>query len=369
MKTGYIVMMAALMTVICGLSSTAVAETVTVTDMAGREVTAPLNPERVIGLGPGALRLLVYLQAQEQVCGVEAMENANPHGRPYWMAYPELARLPRCGPGGPPSINKKPDLEAVLGVRPQVMFVTYMDKPLADDVEKTIGIPVVVLSYGVFATFDKTVYQAFRIAGKILDRDKRAESIIQFIETNEKDLDRRTRDIPEGDKPGVYVGGVGFRAAHGVESTEQRYRPFDWVHARNLADQLPRASGSHVFAGREQILALNPEVLFLDGAGLAILEPDIRKHGAFYRSLRAFQTGRVFVLYPFNAYTTNIGTALADAYAVGKILYPDRFADIDVAAKAGDIYRFMLGRDVYPEMKKVYGTLGERFAEKKINAD
>lgn len=107
----------------------AAARTVTVTDMAGRQVIARFDPDRIICMGPGALRLIVYLQAQTKVVGVEDMEKIHPEGRPYRIAHPELSKLPRCGPGGPACINKKPDLEAVLSVNPQVIFITYMDAP------------------------------------------------------------------------------------------------------------------------------------------------------------------------------------------------------------------------------------------------
>ena len=104
-------------------------QTVTITDMTGRVVTAPYDPQRIVCIGPGTLRLIVYLQAESKVVGVEDLEKAHPGGRPYWLAHPEMAALPRCGAGGPASINKKPDLEAVLSVRPQVIFITYMDAP------------------------------------------------------------------------------------------------------------------------------------------------------------------------------------------------------------------------------------------------
>ena len=91
---------------VLGLFATsAAASTVEVTDMAGRQVAVPLDPERIVCIGPGTLRLIVYLQAESKVAGVEDMEKMNPGGRPYWLAHPELADLPRCGPGGPASIN------------------------------------------------------------------------------------------------------------------------------------------------------------------------------------------------------------------------------------------------------------------------
>ncbi|HPQ70571.1 MAG TPA: iron ABC transporter substrate-binding protein [bacterium] len=335
-------------------------KTVTVTDMAGRQVTAPFDPDRIICIGPGTLRLIVYLQAASKVAGVEDMEKMNPGGRPYWIAHPELGKLPRCGPGGPASINKKPDLEAVLSVNPQVVFITYMDGELADEVQRTLGIPVVVLSYGKFATFDETVYDALGIAGKILHREKRADEVVSYIESLRSDLQKRTRDIPTASKPSVYIGGVGYRGSQGIESTEQHFAPFDWTCARNVAQQVKPSIGSHVFMDKEMLLKLNPDIIFIDGGGLNRLTGDYRKKPEYYKALKAFSRQKVFLLFPFNFYTTNIGTALADAYAVGKILYPERFADVDLEKKSDEIYAFLVGASVYPRMKKSYGVIGRK---------
>ena len=334
------------------------AETVTVTDMAGREVTAPFDPDRIACIGPGALRLIVYLQAETKVAGVEDLEKRHPYGRPYWMAHPELSGLPSCGPGGLPSINKKPDLETVLSVHPQILFITFMDGPLADEVQQILGIPVIVLDYGAFATFNEGVYDALRIAGKLLNREKRAEDVTVFIESQRKELLHRTTGLPENRNPLVYVGGIGYRGSNGIESSEQRYAPFEWVNAKNAAKQVEADAGSHVIVGKETLLKLNPDVIFIDGGGAILVEQDCRKKAAFYRALKAFSDNRVFTLHPFNWYTTNIGAALADAYAVGKILYEDRFEDVDLERKADEIYTFLVGRPVYQQMKERYGAIG-----------
>ena len=349
MPVGLIVLLAA---------ASAGAATVAVTDMAQRTVSAPADPERIVCLGPGALRLIVYLQAQDRVVGVEEMEKRTPRGRPYWMAYPGLARLPVVGPGGPASINKKPDLEALLRVRPEVIFITYMDAALADEVQQTLGVPVVVLSYGAFATFDEAVFQALRVAGQILNRQARAEAVVAFIEDQRRELQRRTADIASEKRPRVYVGGIGHRGAHGIESTEQQYIPLSWVNAENLAERVEARLGSHVFVDKEILLKLDPEVIFIDGGGLELVAADYHKKPDYYRSLQAFKNRRVYTLMPFNFYTTNLGTALANAWAVGKVLYPERFGDIDASKMADTIYTFLLGAPVYDQMKADWGPIG-----------
>jgi iron complex transport system substrate-binding protein len=332
--------------------------TITVTDMVGREVAVPFDPKRIVCIGPGTLRLIVYLQAESKVVGVEEIEKMNPRGRPYWLAHPELWDLPHCGPGGPVSINKKPDLEAILSVAPQIIFVTYMKASLAGEVQQTLGIPVVVLSYGAFATFDETVYDSLRLAGKILNRSKRADNVITYIESMRKDLAQRTGNVPENKKPSVYVGGIGYRGAHGIGSTEQRYAPFEWVHADNVANPLKASAGTHVFVDKEMLLKLNPDVIFIDGGGYALVVKDYVKNISFYQALKAFSNQKVYTLHPFNWYVTNIGTVLADAVAVGKLLHADRFEEVDPESMADEIYTFLVGKPVYRQMKNDYGPIG-----------
>jgi len=347
--------------ILMGLAAVSAAKTVDITDMTGRKITVPSDPSKIVCIGPGALRLIVYLNAHDKLAGVEDMEKLNPGGRPYWIANPQLAELPRIGPGGPASINKKPDLEAVLSVHPDLIFMTQADASLADEVQKQLNIPIVVLSYGAFATFDEKIYDSLKLAGKILNRDKRAEAVIEFIESARKELQEKSKGIQESEKPGIFVGGIGFRGAFGIESTEKNYIPLKWANAKNIAEGVAASEGSHVFMDKEKLLSLNPDVIFIDGGGLKLVEEDIGKNPIYYKALKAFQNKGVYTLLPFNFYTTNVETALADAYAIAKILYPQAYADIDPEKKADEIYAFMVGKPVYAEMKKNYGKIGGLF--------
>ena len=54
---------------------------------------------------------------------------------------------------------------------------------------------------------------------------------------------------------------------------------------------------------------------------------------------------------PYNYYHTNIEIALADAYFLGKTLYPAAFTDIDPTSKADEIFDFFLGIKAYGHLK------------------
>ncbi|MBN1382506.1 MAG: iron ABC transporter substrate-binding protein [Deltaproteobacteria bacterium] len=331
-------------------------ETIQVVDTAGRKVRTPQDPTRIICIGPGALRQICYLGSQGRVVGIENFEKQRPIGRPYLYANPELLNLPVIGPGGPGNINKDPDLEMVLKVRPDVIFATYMKPAKADALQMKLNIPVVVLTYGRLGIFDPQVYPSLRLAGTILKKEKRADDIIAYVEHVQADLKNRTGGLEERQKPTCYIGGVGYRGSHGIESTETQYTPLNWAGANNLASRL--SDEKHHFIDKEQLLSWNPDVIFIDGIGLSLVIQDYNKNNAFYQGLKAFKTKRVYVVFPFNYYATNIGTAIAGAYAVGKILYPDVFEDIDIKKKADEIYMFLLNRPVYKFMEKDFTELG-----------
>jgi iron complex transport system substrate-binding protein len=103
---------------------------------------------------------------------------------------------------------------------------------------------------------------------------------------------------------------------------------------------------------------LNPEVIFIDGGGLTIVKQDFEKRREFYEGLKAFREKKVYLIYPFNYYVTNVSTAIADAYTAGKILYPDRFRDVSHETKADEIYTFLYGKPVYLQMERDFGPLG-----------
>ncbi len=327
-------------------------KTITITDLYGRTVEIPKDVNRIVCLGPGCLRLIVYLNATDKVVGVEDAEKKwIPYGRPYRLAHPELANLPTIGQGGP---SPKPNLEAILKVHPDVIFAINIPPEDADEIQKKIGIPVVLLDYGTLGNFnDYKLFKSIELAGKILGKEKRAKDVINFINKTLKNLSERTKDIPDNKKPSVYVGGVGYKGQRGIESTIADYPPFRAVNAKNVASSLNKTG--HVTISKEQLLEWNPDIIFIDEGGLKLVIEDYKKNKEFYESLKAFKTGNVYGLLPYNFYNTNIGTALADAYYIGKVLYPERFKDINPEEKADEIYIFLVGKPVYKEMANFWG--------------
>ena len=314
----------------------------TVTDLCGRRVTVPENVDRLVALGPGALRLVAYLGAVERVVGIEEMErrmDRSPWLRPYAAALPSaFFGRPVVAPGGP---GKLPDFERLLICRPDLIVVTAMGRRQASNIQAKTGIPTVVLSYGELGVWRKEAHTSLTLLGELLGRRERAAEVNTYIRRAVAELASRTEGIPREDRPTVYFGGVSLKGAQGLMSTEIRYPPGRMVNARNVADQLGKQG--HVFLDREQLLAWKPEVVFVDIAGRAVLEQNARRKPGYTRLLSDSHHAVFYSVLPYNYYNTNIELALLNAWFVGKCLYPQRFEDIEMGGKADAVFAALLG--------------------------
>ena len=336
-------------------------ETRTIVDAAGRSVEIPAVVERVICSGPGCLRLLTYLQAEDMAVAADDIESKHTQfdARPYALANPQFKDLPLFGEFRG---QDNPELIVTLEPQPQVIFKTYATMGYdPQELQDKAGIPVVVLDYGDLGAHREQLFQAMRLMGGVVGRGDRAEDVVAFFEGHICDLEARTADIPQESRPDAFIGGVAHRGPHGFQSTEPSYPPFDFVAVTNPAAEGVGGGTESADVAKEKIVEWDPEYLFLD---LSTLQMGDEAGGLFelrtdpaYRSLTAVQEGRVYGMLPYNWYSANYGSILADAYAIGKIVYPERFQDVDPAAEADEIYAFLVGEPVFARMNELFGGL------------
>lgn len=339
------------------------AATVTVTDGAGRQVTVDKEIRHIICSGPGCLRLITYLEAQDRVLAVDDMEKQRPKfdARPYALANPRFKALPIFG-----GFRGHDDPEKIMALSPlpQVIFKTFPAMGYdPEELQQKTGIPVVVLNIGSLTAGRDQLYGALTLAGRILGKEQRAEAVIGFFTDQITELEKRSKPAGETDMPACYVGGIAFKGPHGFASTEPGYPPFVFAGAKNLANtgDLAGKNMQHSQISREKIMAWDPPYLFLD---LSTLQMGEGAGGLFelqtdpaYRTLTAVAEGKVYGLLPYNWYTQNFGSILADAWFVGKILHPGSFTDIDPVKKADEIYTFLVGAPVFDQMNHLFRSL------------
>lgn len=327
----------------------------TLTDALGRQVAVPEEISSIVCVGVGALRYTCYMGAADLVVGAEDYETKADISRLYqYVNYERFRDLPVTGTNGVPYV------EEIIGVAPQVIVMSAYASMDADELQQKTGTPVFVIP-GSDTTLDDAAYETIRLLGQLYGKQERAAELTDYLRSIQKDLDDRTKDIPEEDRPTVYVAGISYKGAHGFEGTESHYGPLALIHAKNLADTTGQTGAFDI--DLEQVLVWDPDIIFLDLNGMDLIRQDYRDDPSIYDALTAVQAGNVYSQISFRSYATNLETALADAYYAASVIYPEQFRDIDPEEKAREIFVMLLGTDPYDDLKEAgYGfcpiTLG-----------
>lgn len=320
------------------------ADTRVIVDAKGREVVIPQTVESIVCIGVGALRYTCYMQGQELVVGVEEYEKEGGMDRMYnYVNYDLFKDLPAIGGNG------EPWEEEIIKLNPQVIVMSFSSKADPDELQAKAGIPVVSIP-GSDTTLDDNAFETIRILGELYGKEERAEELTAYLHSIEDDLNQRTAGVPDEDKPSAYVCGVSFKGIHGFEGTEANYGPFVLINAKNLADESGQELAYDV--DLEQVITWDPDVIFVDYNGLALINEDYAAHRDYYNSLTAVKEGKVYAQVSFRSYASNLDTALVDAYYAASILYPEQFADVDIEAKIGEIFETILGANPYNDLKE-----------------
>lgn len=326
--------------------------------MVGREVMVPAEINRIVAHRSGMLRFLIWMDADDLVCAIEQSEQRR--RVPYIYAREELRELPVIGSGN------LIDPERLAVIAPDVIFVTYMTAEEADRLQQQTRIAVLVVNYGNFDDEIDVVFDAMRFLGLLLNREDRADEVITFIQNTISDLQGRVSGIADQQRPEAYIGGVAYRGAQGITSTEPRYPSFRFLGIDNIAESLGSSMASagdlriNAFIDKEQLITWNPQYLFLDMASPISHESQLRGE-PWLMVLDAVKNNRVYTVYPYNWNTTNYSTILVNSYFMGKFLFPAQFADVDPVEKADEIYTAILGRPVFDRLVEQYGESRQLF--------
>lgn len=328
----------------CGGTDADTANARTITDGAGRQVQVPEKVQSIVCVGVGALRYSCYMGAADLVIGVEDYETKTDFMRLYnYVNFDKFKSLPVIGTNG------QPYAEEIISLSPDVIVMSKYASVDADELQAKTGTPVVVVP-GSDTTLDEDAYETIRILGQLYGKEDRAKELTDYLKGIQQDLDQRTRDIPEAEKPTVYVGGVSFKGHHGFEGTEAGYGPFALIGAKNLADTTGQTGAFNI--DLEQVLSWDPDIIFVDFNGMDFIREDYAKNPDYYNALTAVQEGKVYSQISFRSFASNLETALADAYYAACVIYPEQFRDVDPIAKAGEIFEMLLGANPYADLKE-----------------
>jgi iron complex transport system substrate-binding protein len=319
-----------------------------VVDSFGREVEIPGEVKTIVCTGSGALRMISYLRCTDMLIGVEDTDKEYEDStlRDYAHVNHEIFQaLPSIGKGG--GTANTAYVEELIQLQPDVILSGYNEEAL-EDLAQSTGIPCVSIRARSINFIDESFYTAMRVAASVLGAEDRCEEVLAYIDATKADLAARTADIPQVEKPACYTGAVTFSGAHGFTGTYSNFGPFLAIGARNVADEAGETG--YFDADPEKIVAWDPDLIFLDPGNMDLVNDEYRTNPGYFDALRAVQSGRLYSCIAFNNYSTNVGYALADAYYAGAVMFPEQFADVDIAVKTDEILEFLLNDAYYDEM-------------------
>ncbi len=320
-----------------------------VTDMVGREVeVTPGSYQKVLCIGAGALRLYSYVGDMDKICAVEDIDNLalterpkmfDGVARPYMVAYGEtLKGLPTCGVGGPKA--QTVETEKILACEPDLILSEYEDVETSNNLQASAKVPVLTLDYGSGSALNKSVYGSVLMLGKVLNKEAKAKELITYCNDSVKTIWETTKGVSAKK---AYIAGLGNWGTANAYSTSPSYEAFTYAHVDNIVKNRPTQGVQTIDAEYFLSLAPSMDVMVFDAASVK----NIKGQGIDFSSCPAFKTGEVYLQMAYNAYYTNVETSLINCWFVAKSIYPDSFKDLEISAKADEVYQKFLGKTLY----------------------
>jgi iron complex transport system substrate-binding protein len=314
----------------------------TITDTVGRTVEIPATVSKIVALG-NTPRMITYLGLADKAVGIGGMDASKISPvTAYAYANKEVwANVPVVGTDAAGATDYYP--EQIIAVAPDVILCSY-NKELADEIQTKTGIPVVAVPMGTL--FGKDYEDALRLLGDVCGVSDRAEAVISYINDCLKDLETRTASASDADKPTVLGAAATFKGAHGIEGVYSNYAVFNAIAANDVTAGMSDTVGG-VLVDKEQVIGWNPQYIFLDSGGVALVKTDYAENSDFYAQLQAVAAGNVYQYPSSTSYYSNVEIPIVNAYYVASLLYPEQFKDISFTDKANEIFKFFLSTDNY----------------------
>ena len=334
-------------------------ESVTVTDMVGRQVAVtPGSYKRVVCIGAGALRMYSYIGDVTLLAGVEDIDNTtlaerpkmfDSVARPYVLAFGEtFNKLPSCGVGGP--MAQAAEAEKILACNPDIVISEFEDTEKSNALQEQLGVPVITLGAGSKGVFDEKFTGSMELLGKIFAQEEKAAKLNKFVAEEKAAIEAKVADIPEADKPSVYICGLGNWGTTDHLMTAESYISFEIAGVKNVVSGLGIQGIGPIEEEKFVELGKRMDIIIMDAAAVKNIKPLYAEDKTMFDTCKAWKNGEVYLQMAYNAYYTNYEIALINTWFIAKTVYPEVFADVDLTAKTNEVTKMFLGAELAEEI-------------------
>ena len=194
--------------------------------------------------------------------------------------------------------------------------------------------------------------------GVIFQNEEKAESLIGYIEAERNEISARTADIPDAEKPAVYICGLGNWGTTNHLMTAPNYISFKVANVKNVVSDLANPGIQPIEAEKFVALGEDMDIIIMDAAAVKNIKPLFAEDPEMFAASKAWNNGEVYLEMAYNAYYTNYETALLNTWFIAKSVYPDRFEDIDMTAKTNEVTQMFFGLDLADRIAAAPSSFG-----------
>ncbi|RPD97900.1 hypothetical protein BBB56_17040 [Candidatus Pantoea deserta] len=313
-----------------------------VTDQLGRHVTLPDKVDRVVVLQHQTLNLLVQLNATDKIVGILANWKQQ-LGDGYAQLVPELTHKAMLGD------LTHVDVESLVALHPQVVFVAnYAPQEMIDKIS-ALGIPVIAISLrhdepGQQAKInpgmedEEKAYglglkEGIMLAGEVVNQQQEAKALIDAAFAGHKLVEDRLASLPQSQRVRAYMANPSL-----MTYGSGKYTGLMMKHAGALNVAAASVQGFKPVS-MEQIIAWNPQVIFVQDRYPEVVN-EINQNSQ-WQPIDAVKNHRVWLM---PAYAKAWGYPMPEALGLGELwmakqLYPEKFRDIDMQQLADRWYQ------------------------------
>ena len=307
---------------------------VTVKDMAGREVTLEKQPERIVSGYYISSSACIALGLTDKMVGIEDKSAKRPI---YKLAAPALIDLPNVGSA------KAFDLEACIATEPDLVILPMKQKDTAQTLQE-MGIATLL----VLPESHEQLIEMFTLIGTATNTVKQAEKLISYYNTKLSAVTELTRDIPDDQKPVVYLGST---------SDILRTAPREMYQAslittaggKNAGDVLEGSSWTDI--DNETFLTMNPDIIVIPTDNFAVSSPDYTAEDVMnnptFSDVTAVKNSAVYQMpIGYEAWDSPVPSGILGTLWMLKTLHPELYPAEQFAADVNEFYTVFYGFSV-----------------------
>lgn len=310
---------------------TEVSYPLTVTDMAGREVTLNAEPQRIVSGYYISSSACIAMGLTDRMVGVEDKSAKRPI---YKTAAPQLVDLPNVGSA------KAFDMEACLAAKPDLVILPMKQKDTAAALEE-VGIPALL----VLPESHEQLIEMFTLIGTATNSMEKANALITYYNDKLAEVESLTAKLNDADKPVVMMGGTGNYL---TTAPAQMYQAslIEAAGGVNAAKDIEGDSWAEI--SYEQLLTMNPDVIVIPTNNFATSAPDYTAedvlNDAQLADVNAVKNGAVYQMTTgFEAWDSPVPSGILGTLWMLKTLHPDLYSAEQFTADAQDFYQTFYG--------------------------